>query len=254
MARRSNGYGPSVVGDRSDKESARPEHHLTRDSQWQRRDRILDAAVEAASAGGFDLVHMRDVAERADVSMATIYYYFSSKVHLLVRALERELTRFEDYLGHDLCVVSDPFAKLRVVVRRLVASMEGSSRRFSDALTHAYVAATVVASVEAEAIRVLTRDVFARLMSDGVATDLHLHTADLLTDVWTSEILALVQGRRTHAQMRHRLTKVIDLVARGPGLRAYAIETPKTLALPSVAWTPYPAKTLHESGGTAEQI
>jgi AcrR family transcriptional regulator len=202
-----------MVGGGLQLERGLAEDQLTTDRQRLRRTRILDAAVEVAGAGGYDLVHMRDVAGRADVSLATLYHHFPSKVHLLVRALERELLRVDDFLGHDLSGVSDPFTRLRIVVRRLIESME-RSRRVSEALTHAYVASTVVASTEAEAIRVLTTEMFVQLMSDGAATDLHVHTTALVTDVWTVEILALVQGRRTYLEMRRRLTTVIDLLER----------------------------------------
>ena len=36
--------------------------------------------------GGYDAVQMRTVAERADVALGTLYRYFPSKIHLLVRA------------------------------------------------------------------------------------------------------------------------------------------------------------------------
>jgi AcrR family transcriptional regulator len=190
---------------------------LTTDRQRQRRERMLDAAVEVACAGGYDLVHMRAVAGRAEVSLATLYHHFPSKVHLLVRALERELLRFDDHLGQDLYAVSDPFARLRVVVSRLIERTE-RSRRVSDALAHAYVASNVVASEEAEAIQVSTTDIVVNHMSGGVPTDLHIQTAALITDVWTSETLALVQGRRTNLEVHRRLATVIDLLARASRL------------------------------------
>lgn len=194
--------------------TALSEDQLTTDSQRERRVRILDAAVDAAGADGYDLLHMREVADCAGVSVGTLYHYFPSKVHLLVTALGRELIRFDDCLSQDLSGSDGPFAKLRTAIWRLINAMEGS-HRVTEALTRAYVASNIVASVEAEMIRVQTSEMFAHLMSDGVAADLHRHSADLLTDVWTSEILALVQGRRTYAQMHRRLTTAIDLVARG---------------------------------------
>ena len=194
-------------------DSGLSEDQLTTDLQRQRRERILDAAVESAGARGYDLVHMRDIARSARVSLATLYHHFPSKNHLLVWALDRELMRFDDHLSEDLSDVVDPFARLRVVVARLTDSME-KSERVTDALTHAYVASNIVAAAEAEMIRVRTREMFVHLMSGRTARDVDRHIADLLTDVWTSEVLALVQGRKTHADMRNRLISVIDLLAR----------------------------------------
>jgi AcrR family transcriptional regulator len=210
-------FKPSyVVGGDFHHKPARSESDLATDRQRHRRSRILDAAVEVAGSGGYDLVHMRDIAIRADVSHATLYYYFPSKVHVLVWALARELVRFDDYLSHDLSEITDPFARLRLVVWRLINAME-ESEYVSEALAHAYVASNVVASVEAEMLRVQTSEMFVHLMSDDASPEVYRQIADLLTDVWTSEIPALVQGRRTYAEMRGRLSTTIDLVERSCG-------------------------------------
>ena len=50
-------------------------------SQAARRERILDAAMDLAADGGWDSVQMREVAERAEVALGTLYRYFPSKVH-----------------------------------------------------------------------------------------------------------------------------------------------------------------------------
>ena len=48
-------------------------------SQLRRMRRIVDAAVELAEQGGFEAVRLRDVAERSDVALGTLYKYFRSK-------------------------------------------------------------------------------------------------------------------------------------------------------------------------------
>jgi AcrR family transcriptional regulator len=87
------------------------EEQLTTDRQRQRRERILDAAVDSASAGGYDRVH---ISERASVAIATLYHHFPSKVHLLTNALGRELIRFDDRLNRDLPGRTDPLMRLRL--------------------------------------------------------------------------------------------------------------------------------------------
>jgi AcrR family transcriptional regulator len=59
---------------------------LTR-SQAARRQRVVAAALELGSKGGYDAVQMRDVATTAGVALGTIYRYFSSKDHLLAEAM-----------------------------------------------------------------------------------------------------------------------------------------------------------------------
>jgi AcrR family transcriptional regulator len=202
-----DGYGHHKV--------ALPGADLTTDRQRERRSRILDAAVDVAGAGGFAHVHMREVADRASVGLGTLYHYFPSKVHLLVMALERELVRFDDHLRECLSEVADPFARLRAGVWSLINWMEESDR-VAEALSHAYVASYIVASVEADMIRRQTSAMLVHLMSQRDPSEVRrdISVAELVTDVWTSEVLALVQGRRTYADMRRRLSTTIDLVAR----------------------------------------
>ena len=55
-----------------------------------RHEAILDAAVAMATAGGYEAVRMRVVAEQTGIAVGTLYRYFPSKPHLLVAALTRE--------------------------------------------------------------------------------------------------------------------------------------------------------------------
>ena len=55
-------------------------------SQEARRQRVIEAAIELATEGGYDAVQMREVAAAAGVALGTIYRYFSSKDHLLAEA------------------------------------------------------------------------------------------------------------------------------------------------------------------------
>ena len=53
-------------------------------AQRERYDRVVDTATEALSAGGQDAVQMKDLAQRAGVSLATLYRYFPSKEYVLL--------------------------------------------------------------------------------------------------------------------------------------------------------------------------
>ena len=66
--------------------AAAPAREQLTANQAARRTRVLEAAIELASEGGYDAVQMRDVATRAQVALGTIYRYFSSKDELLAAA------------------------------------------------------------------------------------------------------------------------------------------------------------------------
>src|SRR5881275_3239590 len=81
---------PAKTGDVVDV-AGNGEEALPTEAQRARRRRILRAAADLATEGGFDAVQMREVADRADVALGTLYRYFPSKVHLLVSAMAQEL-------------------------------------------------------------------------------------------------------------------------------------------------------------------
>jgi AcrR family transcriptional regulator len=56
--------------------------------------RILRAAFELAEEGGFEAVRLRDVAQRAEVALGTLYNRFSSKEEMLVTALDESTKTF----------------------------------------------------------------------------------------------------------------------------------------------------------------
>jgi AcrR family transcriptional regulator len=62
-------------------------------AQRERYDRVLTTATAILSAGGEEALQMKDLAQRADVSLATLYRYFPSKDHVL---LAISLSRYQE--------------------------------------------------------------------------------------------------------------------------------------------------------------
>jgi TetR/AcrR family transcriptional regulator, cholesterol catabolism regulator len=65
-------------------------------AQHGRRDRILETATAMLSDGGEDALQMKELSQRADVSLATVYRYFPAKDHVL---LAITLSRYERALA-----------------------------------------------------------------------------------------------------------------------------------------------------------
>ena len=65
-------------------------------AQHGRRDRILETAAAILAAGGEDALQMKELAQRADVSQATLNRYFPAKDHVL---LAITLSRYERALA-----------------------------------------------------------------------------------------------------------------------------------------------------------
>jgi AcrR family transcriptional regulator len=69
-------------------------------AQHGRRDRILESATAMLCGGGEDALQMKELSQRADVSLATLYRYFPAKDHVLLAITlsryERALARVQD--------------------------------------------------------------------------------------------------------------------------------------------------------------
>ncbi len=64
-------------------------------SKAERRSRIVEAAASLLRESGFDSVSMLQIAERADVSPATVYNLFLSKAAVFQHVFDRDLSEYE---------------------------------------------------------------------------------------------------------------------------------------------------------------
>lgn len=64
---------------------------LRSQKKQRRRERIVDAAVEAFNRKGFSRTTMQEIAEVADLAVGTLYNYFPSKNDLLVGIIEGQM-------------------------------------------------------------------------------------------------------------------------------------------------------------------
>jgi TetR/AcrR family transcriptional regulator, cholesterol catabolism regulator len=69
-------------------------------SQFARRERIVNVALDLLVNGDYEKIQMKDVAEASDVALGTVYRYFTSKEHLFaavqlewVKSLHRQILR-----------------------------------------------------------------------------------------------------------------------------------------------------------------
>src|SRR6516225_2382214 len=101
-----------------------PDGEFSSAAQRERRRRILDATLALASKGGYEAVQMREVADRADVALGTLYRYFPSKIHLLVSGLAREFERTRERLSRKPIPGDLPHDRVIYVLHRVTRIMQ----------------------------------------------------------------------------------------------------------------------------------
>jgi AcrR family transcriptional regulator len=181
-------------------------------SQRARRERILDAAVELATDGGYDAVQMRAVADRADVALGTLYRYFPSKVHLLVAALGRTFQELQQSVQ-----VASPDGTPEERVYRVVAAVTrflAKNRRLSGAMVRALMSADADAGREVDAVGVLMVGFIAAATHEPEGTPSERDTliAHIIGKVWLSDVVTFLSGRMTISAVLDDLQATIALV------------------------------------------
>lgn len=187
-------------------------------AQRDRRKRILDATYDLATAGGFDAVQMRAVAEQADVALGTLYRYFPSKIHLLVSALGRQ---FEETAGrlNEREIPGDTQAdRVLYVLKRMARGMQGDPK-LTEALTRAFMFADSSVANEIHVVGMAMTSIVTHAMHGGVPvegsiTDEDVAVARVLGDVWLSALVAWVTGRSTAAETAAHMETAVHLILR----------------------------------------
>ena len=110
-----------------------PDAGTLRADQAQRRQRIVDAAMQMMFDTDYDKIQVKDIAEQADVALGTLYRYFNSKDHLMACAIESWAASFDQRIEQSPS--GSPGARVRATYRRAVRAFERQPRVYG-ALIH----------------------------------------------------------------------------------------------------------------------
>lgn len=134
--------------------------------QLARYDRVLAAATGLLSAGGQEAVQMKDLAQRAGVSLATLYRYFPSKDYVLLAV---SLSRYQQALRLVTAEVPRGGTVRERVVARLMREFRAEQRnqRLTAALTSALTGGGRGHSSIIEATEHAHRQIMRHVAADG---------------------------------------------------------------------------------------
>ncbi len=183
-------------------------------AQRARRARIIQATLALASRGGYEAVQMREVAERSEVALGTLYRYFPSKIHLLVSAMSFELERMRNRMQRKAIPGDSRLERVSYVLERTTRSLQRDPN-----LTEALVRAMMVADASVAAEVTAVRDQMTDLIMQGMRDDDGPHDddaplANVLQDVWFARQIAWLGGRTDSDSVWDEIEQAIGLVLR----------------------------------------
>lgn len=172
-------------------------------TQAATRHRLLDAARELATEGGYEAVGMRAVAAHAGVSAPTAYLYFSSKDHLLVDVLV-------ELVGHTTTTLAARPRPGRSAVERAVATLRRAVQNVEKApnlyiaMTRAYIAGSPEVAHARVALEASTRSWVDLALGDSEVGDREA-IVRILEDVLFANMVGLVTGGRAPGEIADEL-------------------------------------------------
>ena len=161
--------------------------------QLDRRRRVIDAAFTLGAERGYDAVQMRDVSASANVSLATIYRYFTSKDHLLAAAMTEWTAKLQGRVAQSPPRGGSAADRLVDVLGRACRTM-ARQPKLSAALVRALSSSD--AGVQRSAVEVQGQ---IAAMAEPILADLDPAVrSDILAvlgHVWYSTLVAWASGR-----------------------------------------------------------
>ncbi len=176
-------------------------------SQQARWQAAVDAARALASVGGYDAVAMQDVADRAGLSRATLYRYFTSKDHLLGELSAQWIGELAAGFAADPPTGDTPAARLADVLDRVVDAAEAERE-----LTEAVVRAAL--SPEAGSWHDALLDSLSGGYFQAVLGDNHSRVGVVLGNVLFSALIGFALHGRSGPEVRDLLHMTVGFVLR----------------------------------------
>ncbi len=183
-------------------------------AQRARRARIITATLALASRGGYEAVQMREVAERSEVALGTLYRYFPSKVHLLVSAMAFELEKMRIRMQRKPVRGQTRRDRVAFVLERSTSSLQRDPN-LTEAMVRAMMAADAGVAAEVTAVRAQMAELIIDAMrADGTAGDDDEAQAAILQDVWFARQIAWLGGRISSDEVWRDIERALDLILR----------------------------------------
>ncbi len=189
-------------------------------SQLARRARIIGAATELLEDRDYERVQIREVAERAEVALATLYRYFPSKEQLYAQVLLAWSESFDPTIRTRRSPPASDRERLRSALRRAVRAYERHPNFYRLITVLEVVADPVVVDLYAafaERFGDSLRDALRDLVDDDADA-----VASLASALLGSLLRSWSLGKAPIARVYRELDRAVDLIFAGPTTMASA--------------------------------
>lgn len=184
--------------------------------QLERRSRVLAAAYRLAADGGYDAVHIREVAAEAGVALGTLYNYFESKDHLLASLLVEWSSQLERESSVDLSSLQGPTADLLVALLARAMKAMWLEPDVTRAAINALNGPTEVVAACQNELKVRMSRLMAVAFPAEADPVWQRSAIRAIEHVWFSNLLSWVHGWMTPEEVQHDVEAAVRLIVANP--------------------------------------
>lgn len=197
-------------------------------TQLEKYNRILQAAVDLADAGGYDAVQMRSVAEQSGIALATIYRYFISRDHLAYIVGDRWIAQA---VAEAAPVPHAPVRSLAELRQQIFASAEAMGQHPQMLETYARAALTTDPNVvERIRERIKLTTPIPIPVPDGVDPTAWDTVTRAMSQVYFSGLVRWAYQQKKYEEIAQEVADIATLVA-----EALKLFAPIEAAEPAIA-------------------
>jgi len=187
----------------------------------ERRDRIIDVAIDLAEAGGYENVRQRDVADQAGIALGTLYKSFISKEHILSAAIEREADELERRIKAKPPAGETATERLQALFRIVTRAM-CHKPKYARAVIRAMASGQPEVASHVTAYQGRMNAIISSAMQTASAdTDSRVAMLSmLLQQIWFASLVGWSAGILSQAELNTHMDQAIELVLASPKARA----------------------------------
>jgi AcrR family transcriptional regulator len=189
----------------------------------ERRDKIIDVAIDLAEAGGYENVRQRDVADQAGIALGTLYKSFISKEHILSAAIEREADELERRIKSKPPAGENATERLQALFRMITRTM-CQKPKYARAVIRAMASGQPEVAAHVHAYQGRMNEIIASVIqAKGADADSRVSMLPtLLQQVWFATLVAWSAGILSQAEVNTHMDQAIELIMASPKLKRTA--------------------------------
>jgi len=198
----------------------------------ERRDKIIDVAIDLAEAGGYENVRQRDVADQAGIALGTLYKSFISKEHILSAAIEREADELERRIKAKPPTGENATERLQALFRMITRTM-CQKPKYARAVIRAMASGQPEVAAHVHAYQGRMNAIISSVQQSkaGEADSRVTQLSTLLQQIWFASLVAWSAGILSQAEVTSHMDQAIELILASPKLKGSKSASVKHVSL-----------------------